>query len=414
MFGQQLSAEDRILKQRVQILRDERFVANGGVMMVGSWSVEDDLPTAATNGRDVFFGREFVDSCSDPLLRFVILHEEYHKMFQHMFIYKKLFDEDPKLANLAADYVINGILDNIAGPRVDGFIEVWEHAALDHQYDGLDTAEVYRRLKQQQAQQQQQGGGKGKGGSKPQHRSASGGEAQDFDEHQADGSASPHALSEEERAQAAQQIDTAIRQGQQMAGRMGGKRDRVSDALLEPTVDWAEQLQDWLKTTAKGDDLATWRRLSRRWLARDIKQPSRYTESVHRIVLGIDTSGSIGEDQLRRALTEIAAACDHVKPEIVDVIYWDAEVAAHETYEGDAVNTLAEATKPKGGGGTRVGAMLEYMQSKDLRPDCIIQFTDGYVEQDWGGAGWPAPVLWCVSTKGMTAPNGKTLYVPAE
>lgn len=402
-----LSAEDLILKQRVQILRDSRFAANGGVMMVGSWSVEDGLPTAATNGRDVFFGRDFVHTLDDPTLRFVILHEEYHKMFQHMFIYKHLFEEDPQTANLAADFVINGILDNIAGSRADGFITVWEHAALDHQYDDLDTAEVYRRLKQQAKGQPQSGNGNKKG-----NRSANGGEAKQFDEHRTN-EGGPGALTEEECKQTAQQIDTAIRQGQQMAGRMGGNRDRVSDSLLEPTVDWREQLQDWLKTTAVGDDLASWRKLSRRWLARDIKQPSRYTESIHRVVLGIDTSGSIGETQLRRALSEIAAACEHVKPQVVDIIYWDAAVAAHETYEAEAIATLAESTKPKGGGGTRVGAMLEYMQSHDIRPDCIIQFTDGYVEHDWGGAGWPAPVLWCVSTKNRTAPNGKTLYVPA-
>jgi predicted metal-dependent peptidase len=102
-----------------------------------------------------------------------------------------------------------------------------------------------------------------------------------------------------------------------------------------------------------------------------------------------------------------------VHPEIVDVIYWDADVTAHEIYEGDQVQRLAESTKPKGGGGTRVGAMLDYMKAKDIRPDCIIIFTDGYVESDWGGDSWPAPVLWCVSTKGIVAPFGKTLYVPA-
>ena len=116
---------------------------------------------------------------------------------------------------------------------------------------------------------------------------------------------------------------------------------------------------------------------------------------------------------MRRALSEIRGACEVVSPEIVDVIYWDAAVAAHEVYEGDAVQTLTEVTKPRGGGGTRVGAMLDYMQARDIKPDCIVIFTDGYVESGWGGDGWPAPVMWCVSTKGMTAPNGKTLFVPA-
>jgi hypothetical protein len=57
--------------------------------------------------------------------------------------------------------------------------------------------------------------------------------------------------------------------------------------------------------------------------------------------------------------------------------------------------------------------MLDYMNKEDIKPDCIIIFTDGFVERDWGGNQWPAPVLWCVSTKGLIAPFGKTLYVPA-
>jgi predicted metal-dependent peptidase len=169
-------------------------------------------------------------------------------------------------------------------------------------------------------------------------------------------------------------------------------------------------LKDFLRSYAAGNDLSTWRRPSRRGMAMDTTLPSRYSESAQRITIGIDTSGSIGTEQLRRALTEVMSACEVVKPETVDVIYWDAEVAGHEIYEADAVTTLAELTKPKGGGGTDPTCMQRYMQAHGIKPDCIVQFTDGHVGGQWGD--WSAPVLWAISTKGITAPSGVSVYVP--
>ena len=407
----QLSAEERITKQRFKVMSDQRFVAIAGILMIGTNTVSETMPTAATNGRDTIFGRKFVDGVSDAVLRFTILHEAFHIMLMHLTMYKHLFDEDAQLANVAADMVINIMLDSTAGKGSDGFIEVWEHACLDYQYRGMSTEEVFRKLQQKQSQQQSKPG-QGKSGQPGSgQRSAGGGEAQDFDQHDTEG-AITNPLTPEEVKELTEQVDTAIRQGAQMAGRMGGTADRFITDLLEVSVNWQEVLQDFVRTHAAGSDMSTWRKLSRRWMARDIKQPTRYSEAAKCIVIGVDTSGSIGGDALRRAMSEIKGACDSVHPESVHVIYWDYAVAGHEVYEGESIASITDVTKPKGGGGTRVGAMREFMETKDIKPDCIIIFTDGYVEQDWGGDRWSAPVLWCVSSKGIKAPYGKTLYVP--
>ena len=146
MYEQRMNAEDRIVRQRTKIMNDERFIAMAGIMMIGEWSVRDDIPTAATNGRDVFYGRDFVNGIDDATLRFVILHEYYHTLLMHLIVWKPIFEENRELANYAADMVINNLLDTHAGRGADNFITVWSNAALDHQYDGMDTGEVYRAL----------------------------------------------------------------------------------------------------------------------------------------------------------------------------------------------------------------------------------------------------------------------------
>ena len=71
-LNQQLTAEQRITKAVVDITAHPRYMALAGVLMVGSKTVSDDVPTAHTNGRDETYGRAFVDSMTDAELRFVI------------------------------------------------------------------------------------------------------------------------------------------------------------------------------------------------------------------------------------------------------------------------------------------------------------------------------------------------------
>jgi predicted metal-dependent peptidase len=73
-------------------------------------------------------------------------------------------------------------------------------------------------------------------------------------------------------------------------------------------------------------------------------------------------------------------------------------------------NALVQPTKPAGGGGTTVGCVNQYIKDKRIEPEAIIILTDGYVEDDWGGA-WDYPTLWAVTSRHNTAPQGKTIYI---
>ena len=406
-----LDQQERLLKLRVRIMRDSRFGVLSGIMMTGACKFTDEVPTAATNGLDVLINKQFFASLSDEEAIFLLTHEYYHVLLMHMVNYTDLIEENAQLANIAMDLCINLMLDDVAGRGADGFLRVPDMALLDRQYADLSTREIFFMLKKSGQQ------GKGKG--KP--KSASGKDGQQIDEHrpaggdaEGDGEATPGApLSAQQAKEVMQQVDSAVRQAAQMAGRTGASIDRLVAGLLEAVVPWEEQLREFVKQQSAGSDMSTWRKLSRRWMARDIKQPSHYTERMGRITIGIDTSSSIGDEQLRRALSEIKTACESVNPDVVDVIYWDHVVQAHEMYEGDNVQTLVDATKPRGGGGTRAASMLEYMQAKDIKPDCVVMFTDGYCEHGFDTLEWPAPIMWCISTKGIVPATGKSIYVPA-
>ena len=126
--------------------------------------------------------------------------------------------------------------------------------------------------------------------------------------------------------------------------------------------------------------------------------PSSYDEKVGAIVIGIDTSGSIGTAELTQFLSEVKSICDEVNPEAIDVLYWDTHVASRETYQGSELANLVESTKPAGGGGTEPACVPKYIHKHGMRGECLLMLTDGYIgRQDpsnWSDL--PMPVLWCV------------------
>ena len=149
-IGKELTTEQRLSKAVVDIMGNPKYVALAGILMIGERTVSDDIPTACTDGVNEIYGREFTDSLTDAQLRFVVLHENYHKLYRHLITWRHLYDEDPQLANIACDYVIN--LKIYDDNKQDNFATMPAIACFDEQYRDMDTAYVYNLLKKKYRQ----------------------------------------------------------------------------------------------------------------------------------------------------------------------------------------------------------------------------------------------------------------------
>ena len=158
-IGKKLTAGQRLQKTTMDIMGMDEFIALSGVLMIGKKSVVDGLPTACTNGKDEMYGKDFVESLNDPELRFLMLHECYHKMYRHLTTWEHLHKDNAQLANMAMDYVINVKLFDTDANR-HGWIKMPECGLLDERYRGMDVAQVYKKLKQDPPPS---GGGGGQG-----------------------------------------------------------------------------------------------------------------------------------------------------------------------------------------------------------------------------------------------------------
>lgn len=423
-----LSAEQRIERTHVQLMKHPNFCLFSGLFMIGKVSVEDNTSsgTAQTNGLDVKYDRAFINRLNDKQIAFLVLHENMHKAYRHLIVWQKLYKENAHLANLACDYVINLQIQDydrsgaVVEMPTDEQGEVM--GCIDEAYRDMDAHQVYNLLVKKHGKD----AGKSKvfvigNGPASSEGGGEGGEQSDgdveklpqgFDEHDWEGAS--EATQEEQEAQA-KEIESALRQGSILVGKMGGNVQRGISEMLIPKIDWKEALREFVKSVTQGKDKTTWRRLHKRYIASDIIMPSSYDENVGNILIGIDTSGSIGTEELNQFLSEVKSICDEVNPEAIDLLYWDTRVASRETYMNNELAGLTESTKPAGGGGTDPTCVPKFIAKHNIKGECLLMLTDGYVghqdPSDYASLG-SMPVLWCV--KGNTnfnTPVGKTVHV---
>ncbi|MYN66520.1 MAG: VWA domain-containing protein [Acidobacteria bacterium] len=149
---------------------------------------------------------------------------------------------------------------------------------------------------------------------------------------------------------------------------------RWAQQTLHPKVDWRQQLAAALRSSVHhktGMADYTWQRPSRRQQPQDLVLRPAMTRPVPSIVVVVDTSGSMSQQELDRALTEISAIIATVVPgDSVRVLAVDSDVHTDQHIHNAKLIRLA------GAGGTNMAAGIE--AAAETKPDAIVVITDGW------------------------------------
>jgi predicted metal-dependent peptidase len=125
---------------------------------------------------------------------------------------------------------------------------------------------------------------------------------------------------------------------------------------------------------------------------------------IDEIVIAVDTSGSIGVEELQQFAGEITAIADEMQPDRIYVVYCDACVQAVQEF----VLPESVVLSPKGGGGTDFRPPFQWVEQQQLVPACLIYLTDlccrSYPDPP------EYPLLWVTDSQ-RTAPFGETLRI---
>ena len=126
---------DKIIVARVGLLLRHPFFGNMATRLILKEAL-DWCPTAATDGKHLFYSVPFFAKMSNKEVEFVIAHEILHCVYDHM---TRREDRDPQIHNIAADYIVNNTLvrDGIGEKPRD--IPIFQ----DFKYDGWTSEAVY-------------------------------------------------------------------------------------------------------------------------------------------------------------------------------------------------------------------------------------------------------------------------------
>lgn len=189
----------------------------------------------------------------------------------------------------------------------------------------------------------------------------------------------------------------AMRAHQRARGTLPAGWQRWAEEVLEPTVDWRQALSGAVREAAAWAGGAvdyTYRRPSRRTPAlRGVVLPS-LRRPLPRVAVVIDTSGSMGDDELGAALAEVTGVLREVgvRGNRVTVLACDADVHAVSRVTATEQITLG------GGGGTDMRIGIDSALAARDRPNIVIVLTDGYTP-------WPDEVPSCRLIAALIGPG---------
>jgi predicted metal-dependent peptidase len=394
-----LSLEDRIIKSRINLLRNSPFfgtlLLNAPYKFLGS---EDGVLTAATDGQTLYMNKEYMSELSDPEFCGVLTHEVLHMALEHVDRLKAAFREDEELANIAADIVVNGICraNNVPLPS---------HAIFDHELEHLSAIEIYSILR---ARKNKMGSGK-KGDKKvsskspnrclqPDLKSTQGGDKGEAGADEGGNGDKKSSKSNQFQKPAKTNWKDVMNKAMTIArsknaGSLGAGLKRIFKEFLEPTINWRDALYKYI-TDSRTDFEAFDRRF--------IHQGSYFDDlgggKIH-VMVFMDTSASVDEKLLGEFIAELRFAVNALPQITGDMWYFDTKL-----YPFGDIKEIFDIPQITGGGGTSFHPAIELI-NKTAEEDSTVQtlgiiFTDGHASLSL-----PDPetnILWCISPGGLS------------
>jgi len=400
--------KQRLSAARAALVLDHPFFGALALRMKIEEETKGRTRTMATDGRSIFYNKEYVKGCSDLQLVGLLAHEVMHPAMQH---HTRRNDRDPKLWNDAADYAINPILTDA------GFIFPGQ-PLIDARYRGMTAEQIYDALNKDspsggnedtEKQQHEQSGDDNQ--ETDQEEGGDDGASANVNGNKLDGrdngiGDTPGAvLDAPDPAQQEAEWQVAVKQATHAAQMMGQLPAGITHAVeraTKPRIDWKAILRRFVQQTATAD--YAWHRPNRRYLASGLYLPEIHSESMPAIVVAVDSSAST-QSVLRIFKAELQSIVDECQPEATIVIMADAAVQRVDRFErGDPIEFNVE-----GLGGTDFRPVFLHVDREQLNPACLIYLTDA--DGCYPDEPSDYPTLWAITTPDCQAPWGETVNI---
>ena len=366
LASMQEEVHERIVTARVGLLLRHPFFGNMATRLKIT-QADEFIPTAAVDGRNLYYNTQFFNAMNNKEIEFVVAHEILHMVYDHL---GRREERDPMLYNIAADYIVNNLLVRDRIGEKPSIVDCYQ----DFKYEGWSSEAVYDELfdeaeKNGREYVEQLG--------------------EMLDEHidwekeneEREGKGLPK-YTKEEMDQIKDEIKESMLQAAQSAGAGNTPAgiQRMIKEMTEPKMNWRELLRMQIQSTIKND--YTFSRPNRKaWHTGAILPGMNFLDTID-ICIGMDLSGSITH-QAKDFLGEVNGIMEEFKDYNIKIWCFDTEIYNEDDFSGDDGRSIVDY-EPIGGGGTDFMANWRYMKDRDIQPKKFIMFTDGYAWDSWG------------------------------
>ena len=363
-------AEDNLKKAKVQVVLYQPFFANIILRLV--IEIRDDVATAyCTAAGKIVVGTAFAAKLTVKQLVGVLAHEAMHYAMLH---HLRVGWRKPRPANIAMDKVINDIL--IASGMELPPEGIFQDGARDYAWEQLyDENE-------------------GEGGDDGPYMPGIG---NDDLSNEGAGDVTP------EQIEGIKRVLIQARQAAAKQGTLPAGLEKLIEEIINPVTPWFVLLERFMLLQIKSG--TSWKRPNKRFVGHDLYLPSTDTQpKMGTLVIQSDESGSIDVLTTTHWNGHINALIELCRPENVIVLHTDTVVAKAEEFEA---SDYPIAFKTYAAGGTDMTAGFRWCADNGVEPDVFVCLTDGYTPF---GEAPGYPVVWLITTHGIEAPHGETIY----
>jgi predicted metal-dependent peptidase len=365
----------------------------------------DWCPTAATNGRDFYYNKKFVEKLSVKKLEFLFGHEICHGIFDH---FGRVGSRDRQLSNIAQDFAVNQILvDERIGEKIT---EV--KICYDAKYRGLAWEEIYDELYEKAEKIPMDQLLKSLGDLLDEHIKEGDGEGEDDGKGDKDGKGRP-TISKEDAQRIKDEIKEAMIQSAAAsgAGKVPAGIQRLIKDMTEPKMNWRDLVRQEIQSIVRND--YSFMRPSRKGQMSGAILPGMIPDTTIDVAIAVDMSGSIGEEDASAFLSEIKGIMDQYEDFKINLWCFDTSIYNHKEISQDNAHDLIEY-EPQGGGGTDFDVNYEFMKEQGIQPKKFIMFTDGYPYGSWGDEEYCDTLFIVKGNTSAESPFGQTVIYEKE
>lgn len=217
------------------------------------------------------------------------------------------------------------------------------------------------------------------------------------------GKLTPESIADQEREIAARVFEAHAAEKSAGTGSAGAFRGILADKKGDD-LPWGQILSMHMQELLVVD--STFSKPNRRFIGQGIILPGPQKLPNGTLVFAVDTSGSLGQEELDIICGNVNDIVDEIQPLDVYVIYCDYSINKVIHFElGDTIVMNAY-----GGGGTRFAPPFNWVTQEGITPDVFVYFTDGYgwVESEMLDDGTPDyPVIWASTGRAPTFDKGE-------